>query len=36
MTQRQVRREMQAVGLEWQETQSLLPQQHLMIFTKPG
>lgn len=35
MTQRQVRREMQAVGLEWQETKDLLPQQHLMVFKKP-
>lgn len=35
MTQRQVRREMQAVGLQWQETKSLLSQQHLMIFQKP-
>jgi SAM-dependent methyltransferase len=35
MTQKQVRREMQAVGLEWQETQEFLPQQHLLIFRKP-
>lgn len=35
MTQRQVRKEMQAVGLVWQETQGFLPQQHLMIFQKP-
>lgn len=34
MTQRQVRQEMQAVGLTWQETKSVLPQQHLMIFKK--
>jgi ubiquinone/menaquinone biosynthesis C-methylase UbiE len=34
MTQRQVKKEMQAVGLTWQETQDLLPQQHLMIFRK--
>ncbi len=34
MTQRQVRREMQAVGLSWQATKSLLSQQHLMIFQK--
>jgi len=34
MTQRQVKREMQAVGLKWQETQNILPQQHLMIFSK--
>jgi SAM-dependent methyltransferase len=34
MTQKQVKKEMQAVGLQWQETQGLLPQQHLMIFRK--
>jgi ubiquinone/menaquinone biosynthesis C-methylase UbiE len=34
MTQRQVKKEMQAVGLVWQETKNLLPQQHLMIFCK--
>lgn len=36
MTQRQVRKEMQAVGLVWQQTQEFLPQQHLMIFQKPA
>jgi SAM-dependent methyltransferase len=36
MTQRQVRKEMQAVGLVWQETKHFLPQQHLMIFSKPS
>ncbi|MBW4655723.1 MAG: class I SAM-dependent methyltransferase [Kaiparowitsia implicata GSE-PSE-MK54-09C] len=35
MTQRQVRREMNAVGLLWQETLEFLPQQHVMIFRKP-
>ncbi|BAY74955.1 type 11 methyltransferase [Nostoc linckia NIES-25] len=35
MTQKQVRKEMQAVGLVWRETKNLLPQQHLMIFEKP-
>lgn len=35
MTQQQVRKEMQAVGLTWRETKNLLPQQHLMIFEKP-
>jgi SAM-dependent methyltransferase len=34
MTQKQVKKEMEAVGLKWQETQGLLPQQHLMIFRK--
>ena len=32
MTQKQVRKEMQAVGLQWLETKSSLPQQHLMVF----
>ncbi|MCU0567516.1 MAG: class I SAM-dependent methyltransferase [Oculatellaceae cyanobacterium Prado106] len=36
MTQKQVKKEMQAVGLTWQETQDLLPQQHLMVFRKPA
>lgn len=34
MTQKQVRKEMQAVGLIWQETQDFLPQQHVMLFQK--
>jgi SAM-dependent methyltransferase len=34
MSQKQVKAEMQAVGLTWQETNNLLPQQHLMIFKK--
>ncbi|MBW4612096.1 MAG: class I SAM-dependent methyltransferase [Desmonostoc vinosum HA7617-LM4] len=34
MTQKQVRKEMQAIGLVWRETKNLLPQQHLMIFEK--
>ncbi|MBW4662434.1 MAG: class I SAM-dependent methyltransferase [Drouetiella hepatica Uher 2000/2452] len=34
MTQRQVKKEMQAVGLIWQQTQDSLPQQHLMTFGK--
>lgn len=36
MTERQVRKEMQAVGLVWQQTKSSLPQQHLMFFRKPA
>jgi len=36
MTQRQVRKEMQAVGLVWQETKEILPQQHLMFFRCQG
>jgi ubiquinone/menaquinone biosynthesis C-methylase UbiE len=35
MTQNQVRKEMKAVGLQWLETKSFLPQQHLMVFEKP-
>lgn len=34
MTQKQVRKEMQAVGLQWRETKSFLPTQHLMVFEK--
>ncbi|MBF2015285.1 MAG: class I SAM-dependent methyltransferase [Rivularia sp. T60_A2020_040] len=34
MTQKQVKKEMKAVGLTWIETKELLPQQHLMIFEK--
>ena len=34
MSQKQVRKEMQAVGLVWRETKNLLPQQHLMVFEK--
>ena len=37
MTERQVRKEMKAVGLTWIETNEELPRQHLMIFEKdPG
>lgn len=34
MTQKQARKEMQAVGLQWLETKNFLPQQHLMVFRK--
>ena len=34
MSQKQVKKEMKAVGLTWQETKDILPQQHIMIFTK--
>lgn len=34
MTQKQVRKEMKAVGLRWLETKKFLPQQHLMVFEK--
>ena len=35
MTQKQARKEMLAVGLHWLKTDDYLPQQHVMIFTKP-
>lgn len=35
MTQNQARKEMKAVGLQWLETKSFLPEQHLMVFEKP-
>jgi precorrin-6B methylase 2 len=35
MTQRQVRQEVEAAGLVWQQTQEILPQQHLIFFQKP-
>lgn len=35
MTQKQVKRELVAAGLEWVKTDSRLPQQHLMFFEKP-
>jgi SAM-dependent methyltransferase len=34
MSAEQAIREMQAVGLQWVETRDLLPQQHVLIFTK--
>lgn len=34
MTQKQARKEMEAVGLQWRETKSFLPTQHLMVFEK--
>lgn len=35
MTQKQARKEMKAVGLQWLETKNFLPQQHVMVFEKP-
>ena len=35
MTEKQVRRELEAVGFVWKETQEFLPQQHFMVFEKP-
>lgn len=34
MTQKQVKKEMAAVGLVWKQTKEMLPQQHLMVFEK--
>ncbi len=35
MTQKQIKKEMQSVGLVWRETKNILPQQHITIFEKP-
>lgn len=35
MTQKQAKKEMKAVGLQWLETKNFLPQQHVMVFQKP-
>jgi ubiquinone/menaquinone biosynthesis C-methylase UbiE len=34
MTQKQVKKELQAVGLKWQETKEFLPEQHFLVFSK--
>jgi hypothetical protein len=31
----QARKEMQAIGLQWEQTLDFLPQQHFMVFSKP-
>lgn len=36
MTQKQVKKELQAVGLKWQETREFLPEQHFLVFSKPA
>ena len=36
MTEKQARAEMEAAGLTWVETLDMLPQQHFMVFEKPG
>jgi precorrin-6B methylase 2 len=36
MSEKQVRREMAALGLEWVVTEDYLPQQHVLIFEKPA
>jgi transposase len=33
MTQKQVKKELTAVGLQWQETKEFLPEQHFLVFT---
>ncbi|MFQ3188965.1 MAG: precorrin-6B methylase 2 [Paraglaciecola sp.] len=35
MTQRQAKKEMSAIGLQWSRTDNYLPQQHVMVFIKP-
>lgn len=35
MTEKQVKKEMEFVGLNWKETKGVLPQQHILIFEKP-
>jgi hypothetical protein len=35
MTVVQARKEIEAVGLQWQETQDFLPYQHFIVFAKP-
>ncbi|MEM9510637.1 MAG: class I SAM-dependent methyltransferase [Cyanobacteria bacterium P01_E01_bin.35] len=35
MTQKQVKKELKAVGLQWQETKEFLPEQHFLVFSKP-
>ena len=36
MSEMQVKQEMAAIGLDWVRTESHLPQQHVLIFQKPG
>lgn len=36
MSKQQVRKEMKAVGLVWQNTKEFLPKQHFMVFRKPA
>ena len=35
MTQKQVKKELKAVELKWQETKEFLPEQHFLVFSKP-
>ena len=34
MSERQVKKEMKAVGLQWQQTKEFLPEQHFLVFQK--
>ena len=36
MTQKQVKKELKAVGLKWQATKQFLPEQHFLVFGKPA
>lgn len=36
MTTAQARRELEAAGLRWVEVRAFLPEQHFMVFEKPG
>ena len=36
MTQKQVKKELKAVGLQWQSTKEFLPEQHFLVFSKPA
>ena len=36
MTEKQAIAEMRAIGLEWQRTESFLPQQHFLVFRRPA
>jgi ubiquinone/menaquinone biosynthesis C-methylase UbiE len=35
MSQKQVKKELKAVGLKWQSTKQFLPEQHFLVFSKP-
>ncbi|MGL5793569.1 MAG: class I SAM-dependent methyltransferase [Waterburya sp.] len=35
MSQKQVKKELSAVGLKWQTTKEFLPEQHFLVFSKP-
>jgi SAM-dependent methyltransferase len=36
MTEAQARKEMEAIGLRWVGTEDYLPQQHVLVFRRPG